>query len=33
MEKNFDLIYFWEFNLDCLRMWMEEEVFNFGIVN
>lgn len=33
MEKNFDLIYFWEFNLDYLRMWMEEEVFYFGIVN
>ncbi|MDE5103995.1 MAG: hypothetical protein O4807_13785 [Trichodesmium sp. St19_bin2] len=33
MEKNPDLIHSREFNLDCLRMRMEEEAFNFGIVN
>ena len=33
MEKNPDLIHSREFNLDYLRMRMEEEVFHFGIVN
>jgi hypothetical protein len=33
MEKNPDLIHSREFNLDYLRMRMEEELFHFGIVN
>jgi len=33
MEKNPDLIHSREFNLDYLRMRMEEEVFHFAIVN
>ena len=33
MEKNPDLIHSREFNLDYLRMRMEEEVFHFGIIN
>lgn len=33
MEKNPDLIHSREFNLDYLRMRMEEETFHFGIVN
>lgn len=33
MERNPDLIHSREFNLDYLRMRMEEETFHFGIVN
>jgi len=33
MEKNPDLIHSREFNLDYLRMRMEEEVFHFAILN
>ncbi|HEY9675187.1 MAG TPA: hypothetical protein V6D11_27345 [Waterburya sp.] len=33
MEKNPDLIHSREFNLDYLRMRMEEEVFHFAIIN
>jgi len=33
MEKNPDLIHSREFNLDYLRMRMEEETFHFGVVN
>ncbi|MBD0335173.1 MAG: hypothetical protein ICV62_06775 [Cyanobacteria bacterium Co-bin13] len=33
MEKNPDLIHSREFNLDYLRMRMEEELFHFSIVN
>lgn len=33
MEKNPDLVHSREFNLDYLRMRMEEEVFHFAIVN
>lgn len=33
MEKNPDLIHSREFNLDYLRMRMDEEVFHFAIVN
>ncbi|MBF2037473.1 MAG: hypothetical protein IGR92_18830 [Leptolyngbyaceae cyanobacterium T60_A2020_046] len=33
MERNPDLIHSREFNLDYLRMRMDEELFHFGIVN
>jgi hypothetical protein len=33
MERNPDLIHSREFNLDYLRMRMDEEVFHFGILN
>ncbi len=33
MERNPDLIHSREFNLDYLRMRMEEETFHFGVVN
>ncbi|HEY9694580.1 MAG TPA: hypothetical protein V6D15_20460 [Oculatellaceae cyanobacterium] len=33
METNPDLVHSRDFNLDYLRMRMEEEVFNFGILN
>ena len=33
MERNPDLIHSREFNLDYLRMRMEEELFHFGILN